>query len=288
MELGLLYYNARFYAPGLGRFLSADSIVPDPTNPQSLNRYSYTRNSPLNLIDPTGHRECGTDCNNPRPNTPPPSIKEQIQQGFNNNVYGLKFSADAGESWTEEQVIVVLKAAAATDRLLRISGRLSGAMPGYAFRQRYNTYTMLRSSKTQYTDSNGVAQDIDYGGETFGWKNTIEFYDPAFGVDPLDPKFRNNVVHEFAHAFNAEIESVSDFSPYNDLEVALSEGGALSGFGRREGMADYPWQQHAGSNTKNEVFADYFLNTVYGSFLGNDAGVAQYEWMLVQMRNWSQ
>ncbi len=68
----------------------------------------------------------------------------------------------------------------------------------------------------------------------------------------------------------------------------MSEGGALSGFGRREGMADYPWQQHAGSNTKNEVFADYFLNTVYGSLLGNDAGVAQYEWMLVQMRNWSQ
>lgn len=51
--------NARFYAPGLGRFLSADSIVPSPTNPQSLNRYSYTQNSPLNLIDPTGHRECG-------------------------------------------------------------------------------------------------------------------------------------------------------------------------------------------------------------------------------------
>ncbi|MBP6473498.1 MAG: RHS repeat-associated core domain-containing protein [Chloroflexi bacterium] len=64
MELGLLYYNARFYAPSLGRFLSADSIVPDPTNPQSLNRYSYTWNSPLNLIDPTGHRECGAsdDC----------------------------------------------------------------------------------------------------------------------------------------------------------------------------------------------------------------------------------
>ena len=67
MELGLLYYNARFYAPGLGRFLSADSIVPDPTNPQSLNRYSYTRNSPLNLIDPTGHRECdgSNDCSDP-------------------------------------------------------------------------------------------------------------------------------------------------------------------------------------------------------------------------------
>jgi len=74
MELGLLYYNARFYAPGLGRFLSADSIVPNPTNPQSLNRYSYTRNSPLNLIDPTGHRDCGAndDCSKPLSHEPLP------------------------------------------------------------------------------------------------------------------------------------------------------------------------------------------------------------------------
>ncbi|MBK8129044.1 MAG: hypothetical protein IPK53_08915 [bacterium] len=49
--------------PGLGRFLSADSIVPDPTNPQSLNRYSYVRNSPLGFTDPTGHRECDVDGN---------------------------------------------------------------------------------------------------------------------------------------------------------------------------------------------------------------------------------
>lgn len=36
---GALYYmQARFYDPALGRFLSPDSIVPDPANPQSLNR----------------------------------------------------------------------------------------------------------------------------------------------------------------------------------------------------------------------------------------------------------
>jgi RHS repeat-associated protein len=79
MELGLLYYQARFYVPGIGRFASADTIVPNPTNPQSLNRYSYTRNSPLNLIDPTGHRECESDGNcgppvrlpKPTPSKPP-------------------------------------------------------------------------------------------------------------------------------------------------------------------------------------------------------------------------
>lgn len=55
-DLGLIYYNARYYAPGFGRFISADTIVPDPTNPQGYNRYSYAYNNPLRFADPTGHR----------------------------------------------------------------------------------------------------------------------------------------------------------------------------------------------------------------------------------------
>jgi RHS repeat-associated protein len=64
MEIGLYYYNARYYAPTLARFISADTIVPDPANPQSFNRYSYVLNSPLILTDPTGHwyYEPSCDC----------------------------------------------------------------------------------------------------------------------------------------------------------------------------------------------------------------------------------
>ena len=54
-DFGLVYMNARYYLPEVGRFISADTIVPEPTDPQSYNRYSYTRNNPVNLIDPTGH-----------------------------------------------------------------------------------------------------------------------------------------------------------------------------------------------------------------------------------------
>jgi RHS repeat-associated protein len=54
-ESGLYYYNARYYNPALGRFTSPDTIVPDPSNPQALNRYSYVLNNPMIYTDPSGH-----------------------------------------------------------------------------------------------------------------------------------------------------------------------------------------------------------------------------------------
>jgi RHS repeat-associated protein len=59
--LGSLYdYGARMYSPLAGRFLSADTLVPNPTNPQLFNRYSYAGNNPVRYNDPDGH--CGPLC----------------------------------------------------------------------------------------------------------------------------------------------------------------------------------------------------------------------------------
>ncbi len=52
---GLHYFGARYYDASLGRFVQPDPIVPDPADPQALNRYAYARNDPLTLVDPTGH-----------------------------------------------------------------------------------------------------------------------------------------------------------------------------------------------------------------------------------------
>ena len=51
----MYFYNARYYDPYLNRFISPDTIIPDPANPQSFNRYAYVLNNPLKYTDPTGH-----------------------------------------------------------------------------------------------------------------------------------------------------------------------------------------------------------------------------------------
>jgi RHS repeat-associated protein len=64
---GLDYAKARTYASGLGRFLQSDPLgsgyqgeKPDPMGaskrdfPQSLNRYSYVKDDPINATDPSG------------------------------------------------------------------------------------------------------------------------------------------------------------------------------------------------------------------------------------------
>src|SRR5688500_5409273 len=49
----LMFYNARWYDPGLGRFAQADSIV--PARVQGYDRYAYVNNNPVKYTDPTGH-----------------------------------------------------------------------------------------------------------------------------------------------------------------------------------------------------------------------------------------
>jgi RHS repeat-associated protein len=57
---GLMFYNARWYDPALGRFAQADTIVPGGV--QGLDRYAYVNNSPIRYIDPSGHDPSNNDC----------------------------------------------------------------------------------------------------------------------------------------------------------------------------------------------------------------------------------
>ncbi|HUH96485.1 MAG TPA: RHS repeat-associated core domain-containing protein [Anaerolineales bacterium] len=66
----LMDFKARWLDSELQRFISPDDIIPDLNNPQSLNRYSYVNNDPVNATDPTGHHCEDEDINGNCPQDP--------------------------------------------------------------------------------------------------------------------------------------------------------------------------------------------------------------------------
>src|SRR5258708_21274446 len=57
-ESGLDNFGARYDSSQYGRFMSPDPLGGSLTDPQTLNKYNYVRNNPLNLTDPTGLYIC--------------------------------------------------------------------------------------------------------------------------------------------------------------------------------------------------------------------------------------
>jgi hypothetical protein len=50
-----VYLRARYYAPGIGRFLTKDTWKGDANSPMSLNRWTYVHGNPTTYYDPSGH-----------------------------------------------------------------------------------------------------------------------------------------------------------------------------------------------------------------------------------------
>ncbi len=148
-SIGLYFYNARYYDPALGRFLSADTIIPSPGNPQSLNRYSYVLNSPLKYIDPTGHREIIAEDENGKPILWTPATSEaaydpkaetaNISWGETAGLYPITpgLSKDAvtpailynPDQWDPTSVNQLLKARAAIEIIAKRNSKVQSGIP---------------------------------------------------------------------------------------------------------------------------------------------------------------
>jgi len=59
----LVYMQARYYDPAVGRFLSLDPKAPKAGDAFNFNRYVYVNNNPMTGTDPTGKSTCAnSDC----------------------------------------------------------------------------------------------------------------------------------------------------------------------------------------------------------------------------------
>ena len=89
--------------------MQPDSLIPDPSNPQDLNRFSYTRNNPIKYIDPTGHRCRNSDvswddendwgyCGDKLPS--PQNVKQEDRNRYMRDVAKkFKIHLAAGDYW---------------------------------------------------------------------------------------------------------------------------------------------------------------------------------------------
>ena len=59
-QLALVHLGGRIYDPITGRMTSADPTIPDPSDAQSFNRFSYVLNNALAYVDPSGFSPSST------------------------------------------------------------------------------------------------------------------------------------------------------------------------------------------------------------------------------------
>jgi len=93
------YLRARYYDTDAADFLTEDSYLGKVTDPLTLNRYNYVKSSPLNYIDPSGHRTYWDEYEKP--------IDQQNPYDYNHTLFGAeemeayknKYGQDALDEW---------------------------------------------------------------------------------------------------------------------------------------------------------------------------------------------
>jgi RHS repeat-associated protein len=286
-DIGLIYMNARYFVGSIGRFASADTIVPDPTNPQSYNRYAYGYNNPLRFTDPTGHCVIEDDLGGQCTPMPPPSLATPL----------VDFTAVNGQVWTAEEKATVQAGAWQVAKTLYGASDGQFSSPRQAFLGVYGSTVTFHKTGTF----------SEYGNLGFAnSQNEILVYNHASGS--VISEGARWVAHELGHAFDKALHpNTTDDRDYGQgtIDLATSDigltnergnyvpiaGGCNAGnyltscYIRRSGYDAGYVDEFNVSPTPMEDFADMFSGYAFG-FADNAAGQARYGWMDSQMSAW--
>ncbi|HRQ40775.1 MAG TPA: RHS repeat-associated core domain-containing protein [Chloroflexota bacterium] len=264
-DVGLIYMNARYYSPYINRYISADTIVPNPTDPQSLNRFSYTRNNPLKFTDSSGHSYCDDmpeECQNSAP-----------------GLVAFDFEAGVEEIWHAGEIAAIYKGAfdlgSAFARDINARGRAmdlsqfgedayQDITPEEAFLSVMGgTVTFRKTGATCADRTDGEGCYAAYGGPRLVNVFT-EIYD-ADGISKI-PRLNTSHrwgVHELAHVLEARVNGILDVNYYvrNQLPNNLVNRNGFAG--------GFPGWQQSNFGGRGEIFADMVVGWTYREFETN-------------------
>jgi RHS repeat-associated protein len=280
-EVGLYYFNARWYSVALGRWTQPDSIVPEPGNPQSLNRFGFVLNNPLRYTDPTGHRECDeAGCNDVGNQWAPPNWREILQK------FGVTF-----DNWDAK---VLDKALYGIFRaVLEIGMRFSETLGGTAaeaFKGVYGNVTM------EWCDNCVSGMGWADGDHHIFFDN---MYSSTAGVSRV-------VTHEMGHIFDRMVCAANQGgtctyiwaatgTARSDLKGRLGTCETCLGRTSHEGPEpgeywgfadDWEVWQFGAQHNNGEIWADMFLGWTYNTWEDSDRGYARRDYMNAAMTNY--
>lgn len=238
----------------MGRFVSVDSIVPDPNMPQAFNRYSYVNNNPLRYTDLTGH--CGGDKNDPNnPDYDCWKKLREIEAAFAN----VSVNPDW---WTYDELALLMETLQAIYDVFGNQDTFTLAFGNLRFNRGY--YLFLSPNAT---------------GQYWRFSGDITLFDRAF---TSDEEARFTIIHEMGHAFDmAELDKnglESWFTPPKNV-VFMKEGiwssGCIMLFAAcQDGVSDMGVTRSYATTDSLEDFADTFAVYVYNQ-LGWNPPVSQ-------------
>jgi hypothetical protein len=289
-----MYYGARYYLPGLGRFISADTIVPDQIKPQALDRYSYGLNNPVKYLDPTGHN---ADCGMGDPNCQGGQYCDEVckvqkeLEGYGVHVNGLDTYESAADRL--QALNTIYQSVTSIAQKLLSQSEFAGYTLSGAFEKVFgdsSTITILKDATSQN------ASDPTHCGQYHACNNAV--IDPTTGqavagvlgkganiiIDPT-ALTSQTLIHEFAHTFtnpSASIPGVSSQQQFNGKPQVFDFAHLFNG--SIDNASDYAFKNdlnktgltsHAGAwgSSNAELSADMFALWVLNV---DDAKVREY------------
>jgi RHS repeat-associated protein len=265
-SFGLMYFNARFFDPALGRFVSADTLF-------GFDRYQYANNNPLRYIDPSGHVSCDTEEGICKPNK------------NNNPLRWVLFSAEKGApAWTEEEMDIAQQGAedignAVVRQVNQINQKLAATGEALlnvptareAYFALFKGFVTFRKLATNNCDCYGQYHST----------SMVYIYSHAKIASPnAGTQF---IVHELAHVYdniNGQVPRdvlaayQSNHDKFPDRGGDLNPETSIANYGFFGPFKSSPWQQ-SGEISASEEFADQFVGWTYNTWASDPYGYGQ-------------